>query len=82
MQNVLTDLCIEAEANTLTAMKMSDAFDDFYNKDFEEDEDKKNLFRIGVTVGKYFVTKRLPNFTYECMEVFTIILFCILFCVY
>ena len=25
---------------------------------------------LGVSVSKYFVTKRLPGFTYECMEVF------------
>lgn len=29
----------------------------------------QDLFRIGVTVSKYFVTKRLPAFTYECLEV-------------
>ena len=32
-------------------------------------EADRELFRIGVTVSKYFVTKRLPAFTYECMEV-------------
>lgn len=29
----------------------------------------QELFRIGVAVGKYWVTKRYPSFAYECMEV-------------
>jgi putative acyl-CoA dehydrogenase len=33
-------------------------------------EQEKELFRIGVSVSKYYVTKRLPNFSYECMETF------------
>ncbi|CAE7643862.1 aidB, partial [Symbiodinium microadriaticum] len=28
------------------------------------------LFRVGVAVGKYWVTKRYPTFAYECMEAF------------
>lgn len=74
MQNVLTDLAIEAEAATWTAMRMAMAFDATYNQHASlvqctSAEEAQELFRIGVTVSKYQVTKRLPQFTYECMEV-------------
>lgn len=32
-------------------------------------EEMQELFRVGVAVGKYWVTKRYPTFAYECMEV-------------
>jgi putative acyl-CoA dehydrogenase len=65
MRNLLTDLCIESEAHTFNAMYMARAFDRYYtaNNDVE-----RELFRIGVSVSKYYVTKRLPGFVYECME--------------
>ncbi len=74
MQNLLTDLCVEAEAHTLTALRMSAAYDAYYNGDAslvdcDSIEEAQELFRIGVSVSKYFVTKRLPQFTFECMEV-------------
>ena len=74
MQNVLTDLAVEAEAATWTAMRMAMAFDATYNNhpglvQCSSAEEAQELFRIGVTVSKYQVTKRLPQFTYECMEV-------------
>lgn len=72
MQNLLTDLCVEAEAHTLTAMHMAAAFDKYYS-DPKCSEEDKDLFRIGVSVSKYFVTKRLPLFTYECLEVLCIV---------
>ena len=68
MQNLLTDLCVEAEAHTLTAVRMAAAFDKYYADPTCSEEDR-DLFRIGVSVSKYFVTKRLPLFTYECLEV-------------
>lgn len=68
MKNVLTDLCIEAEAHTLTAMRMAAAFDRYEKSDSSENE--RNLFRVGVSVSKYYVTKRQANFAYECMETF------------
>lgn len=76
MQNVLTDLAVEAEAATVTAMRMAMAFDATYNGNpslvqCQDQGEAQELFRIGVTVSKYQVTKRLPNFTYECMEVGT-----------
>lgn len=89
MENLLADLCIESEANTLTAMYLASVFDaSIYNyslptaipnslnaKGLNEKfgasgSEAQELFRIGVAVGKYWVTKRYPNFAYECMEVF------------
>lgn len=54
MQNVLADLCVEAEAHTLTAFHMASAFDKYYSG---ASEDEKEVFRLGVSVGKYYVTK-------------------------
>jgi putative acyl-CoA dehydrogenase len=73
MQNVLVDLCVESEAHTLMALRMSAAFDAYYNGnprivDCDSVEEAQELFRLGVSVSKYFVTKRLPQFTFECME--------------
>ena len=78
MQNVLTDLAIESEASTLLAMRMSAAYDAYYNGNpsivnCSSLEEAQELFRIGVTISKYYVTKRLPHLTYECMEVSKVI---------
>jgi putative acyl-CoA dehydrogenase len=64
MVSVLSELCAEAEAHTLTAMRLGKAFD----SSERGDEAEANLFRIAVAVSKYFITKRLPHFVYECME--------------
>ena len=80
MRNLLSDLCIEAESQTCMSMFMARAFDDLYSSidgsgrrsdsgSAEEQQRKEELFRVGVSVSKYFVTKRLPGFIYECMEV-------------
>jgi putative acyl-CoA dehydrogenase len=66
MQNVLADLCVEAEAHTLTAMKMAAVYD---QSETHGDPLDVELFRIGVSVSKYYITKRQPNFAYECLEV-------------
>lgn len=67
MENLLTDLCIEAEAHTITSVYLAGIFDE---AEHSSDESKRELFRIVVSVAKYYITKRQPNFTYECMEVF------------
>lgn len=72
MQNVLTDLCVEAEAHTLTAFHMAQLFSDFESKVISGGSDcdrAGELFRTAVSVAKYYVTKRQPNFVYECMEI-------------
>ena len=72
MQNLVADLCLEAEAQTLTALYFSAIFD-AANHNYtlpshlpnafacSNDEaggaDMMELFRIGVAVGKYWVTK-------------------------
>lgn len=71
MLSLLADLAVEAEAATLTALYMSSIYDDCYNGSTSTPQQKQHaqeLFRIAVTVAKYHVTKRLPQFTYECME--------------
>lgn len=75
MTNLLADLCIENEANSLTAFYLSHLYDQVSSSRGrngsagDKADTTEELFRIAVTVGKYWVTKRLPNFTYECMEV-------------
>ena len=81
MTNVLADLCLEAEASTIMSMKMSQLFNYSIIRNFEpalskaimEEEDiamenARDLFRIGVAVSKYYITKRMPQYMYECME--------------
>jgi putative acyl-CoA dehydrogenase len=63
MQNLLVDLLVESEACTLTAFRLAKALGLG-----ESDEHEKALFRIGTAVGKFYVTKRQPQFVYECME--------------
>lgn len=83
MKNVVADLCLEAEAQTLTALYFSAVFDAAslnyalpthapggYANGTSNEADMMKLFRIGVAVGKYWVTKRHPGFVYECMEAF------------
>lgn len=71
MQNVLADLCLEAQANTLTSLHLSSIFDQAVRERYSSNKEgtpNDDLFRIAVTVAKYWITKRLPQFTYECME--------------
>ena len=75
MQNLMADLCVEAEAHTITALHMANAFNSYYQHQAAEDEEMKDVFRVGVSVTKYFITKRLPNFTYECLEVIYIYIY-------
>ena len=75
MENVLTDLCITAEACTLSALRMAAAHarstcgaDAGLSSETVQHE--TSLFRVGVAIMKYFVTKQQPQFAYECMEIF------------
>ncbi|HZD25569.1 MAG TPA: acyl-CoA dehydrogenase family protein, partial [Alphaproteobacteria bacterium] len=63
MQNVLADLAVESEAATVLMARIAQAFDDD-----GRDASAAAFARIAVAVGKYWVNKRLPNFTYEAME--------------
>ena len=75
MENVLTDLCVMSEACTLSMMRMAAAharstcgIASGLSTEIVQHEAK--LFRVGVAIMKYYCTKVLPQFSYECMEVF------------
>jgi putative acyl-CoA dehydrogenase len=57
MQNVLADLCVEAEAATVSALRLARAFDD-----------DDAFRRIGTAVLKYWVCKRTPAVVAEALE--------------
>jgi len=61
MRAVLADLAVDYEAAALLAMRIAHAFDG------EADQDK-SFARLGVALGKFWVTKRTPQFVYECLE--------------
>lgn len=58
MRNVLADLALESEAATLLAMRLAHAFD----------TGERDLRRLGVAVGKYWVCKRTPPLVGEALE--------------
>lgn len=63
MRNVLADLCVEAEAATLTAMRLARAVDE------AEASEEATLFkRLAVAVGKYWVCKRTVGAVSEALE--------------
>jgi len=70
MQNLLADLCVESEAHTLLAMRMARLFNDSVNHERagNADHESGHIYRVGIAVSKYYITKRLPNLVYECME--------------
>jgi putative acyl-CoA dehydrogenase len=59
MLNVLSDLTLESEAATALALRVAASFD-------RPEEDA--FRRIAVAIGKYFICKRAPGFTYEALE--------------
>lgn len=61
MQAVLADLAVEYEAAVLLVMRVARAFDG-------AQAGERAFARLGVAVAKYWLTKRCPNFVYECME--------------
>ena len=58
MRNVLADLAVESEAATLLAMRLAHAVD----------TGERDLRRLGVAVGKYWVCKRTPALVGEALE--------------
>jgi putative acyl-CoA dehydrogenase len=58
MQNVLADLCLDAEAATVTAMRLARAFD----------EDDHAFRRLATAVSKYWVCKQTPPLVAEALE--------------
>jgi putative acyl-CoA dehydrogenase len=70
MRNVLADLCLESEATTALAMRLSRAYDEA-DADAEAGEDGTDaqLFkRLATAVGKYWSCKRAPNHAFESLE--------------
>ncbi|HEX7188154.1 MAG TPA: isovaleryl-CoA dehydrogenase [Actinomycetes bacterium] len=58
MRNVLADLAVESEAATLLAMRLAHSFD----------SGERDLRRLAVAVGKYWVCKRTPAVVGEALE--------------
>ncbi len=67
----MQNLCVASEAHTLIAMCMVSLFNDATRHESYGgfSEEVGDTFRISVAVSKYHITKRLPKFVYECMEV-------------
>ena len=61
MRAVIADLQLDYEAAVALTLRVARAFDG-------ADESERALARLGVALGKYWLTKRVSNFVYECME--------------
>lgn len=61
MRAVIADLALEYEAAAALTMRVARAFDGV-------SEEERAFARLSVALGKYWLTKRNPNFIYECME--------------
>ena len=61
MTAVLADLALEYEAAVVLVMRVARAFS-------EPDDASRAFARLAVALAKYRLTKRCPEFVYECME--------------
>ncbi|WP_342640095.1 acyl-CoA dehydrogenase family protein [Rhodoligotrophos ferricapiens] len=61
MRAVIADLALDYEAAVLLAMRTARSFD-------AADEEGRAFARLSVALAKFLLTKRNPNFVYECME--------------
>ncbi len=61
MRAVIADLALDYEAAAMLTMRLAKAFDD-------ESGAERAFARLGVAVGKFWVSKRTPAFVYECLE--------------
>jgi putative acyl-CoA dehydrogenase len=70
MRNVLADLCVESEASTVLAMRLSRAYDEAHaDAEAGEDSSDAQLFkRLATAVGKFWTCKRAPNHAFEALE--------------
>jgi putative acyl-CoA dehydrogenase len=70
MRNVLADLCLESEATTALAMRLSRAYDEAHaDAESGENSSDAQLFkRLATAVGKYWTCKRAPNHAFEALE--------------
>jgi putative acyl-CoA dehydrogenase len=70
MENVLADLCVEAEATTALALRLARAYDeaDADARAGETSTDAQLFKRLATAVGKYWACKRAPNHAFESLE--------------
>jgi putative acyl-CoA dehydrogenase len=70
MRNVLADLCVEAEASIVLAMRLARAYDEAHDDaaSGENDTDAQLFKRLATAVGKYWTCKRAPNHAFESLE--------------
>jgi putative acyl-CoA dehydrogenase len=61
MTAVIADLAVEYEAAVVLVMRVARVLGD-------EGLHAKALARLGIALAKYWLTKRCPNFVYECLE--------------
>jgi putative acyl-CoA dehydrogenase len=61
MTSVVADLALEYEAAVVLAMRVARFFG-------EPGSEARSLARLTVALAKYLLTKRCPNFVYECLE--------------
>jgi putative acyl-CoA dehydrogenase len=61
MAAVIADLALDYEAAAMLTMRVARAFDG-------DSAEEKSLARLGVALGKFWISKRAPHFVYECME--------------
>lgn len=68
MELLLAELCCEAEAHTLSTMRMAQAYGNSLANGSGDTGSESDLFRVGVAIMKFYSTKAVPHFTYECLE--------------
>jgi putative acyl-CoA dehydrogenase len=61
MRAVVADIALDYEAAASLTMRVARAFDG-------ESEHDHRFTRLAVALGKFWVTKRTPQFVYECLE--------------
>ncbi len=61
MQAVIADLATDYEGAAALTMRVARAFDG-------ETASERSFARLGVALGKFWVSKRTPQFVYECLE--------------
>lgn len=61
MRRTVADLALEYEAAAILGARIARAFDG-------DTEQERSFARLAVALGKYWLTKRNPNFVFECME--------------
>jgi len=61
MRGVVADLAVEYEAAVVLTFAVAESFD-------ATDAAGRAFARLAVALGKFWLTKRNPNFVYECME--------------